>query len=1019
MKINKIYLKNINSFKGEHRIDFTENPLSSAGLFAIVGPTGAGKSTLLDAITLALFNRVPRFDKKISKDLVGSGGSILTRGEKECAVEVEYVCKSGVFVSKWWINVNRNNNLNDYGMEIVDKAKDQIITNKKTEVPDKNQSLIGLNYDQFVKSILLSQGEFSKFLKSGKDERGKLLEDITGMQIYRLLGKKAFEINNEKGGELKLKRNQIKSVSEKLVVQEIAETWEKDLAEKEFSIVKANENLEKTSESIRLKNTLKVIGDEILQKEKDYTNTATIWKVFEQEKLPILQQHELVEPFRESILQVKNDVRELRNLQNRQVVQNQDLVQNQQAFNQNISVISDFTNEKVNAGNATEVLQEFRRKVTELLRELSEQEGTLKAKQQQISEVLSFLRIPQLNNLSVNQLADNSLALIESVAKEQKVQMEKWYEIAKISSPEEVEEKGLQLEFELRLYHHLNQLIGDYSNLKTLFSEAEKEEKIQLEFQNTNTLVLEKKQILYTQLVQKIEALEVEKERLGKSYNFEKDRAKLLKKDEACPLCGSLEHPFLSHYANNYVEIDQNLKSQKAEEKVLNNEVNTLKTQIASAHQLELKEQKKKDELQQKLDVKHLEINEVKQNLQLEKVGNRAWVQEQIKLKEQQTEALNLLVKSVKVLEDLKSLYRIVKETKGFQEQKNVLIDTIKGLYIGKNINNDCDKLQQEFSELQTKITANLKIIQQLDTEIKEKNEAVKILENELLVALNGLGFTNLEEAQQQLLSVEQSKNLRDEQEKLRTKITVLESELKNKKAEFEQKQQEDNPLISLEELLALNQLLQEQRKAVADEVTALQVKIQVQNAHRQEISALEQEIAFLEKSNLKWELLNRYIGDAEGKKFSTFAQGLTLARLIALSNRRLAELSDRYLLDKPTENEDDELMIIDQYMGNERRSVKTLSGGETFMVSLSLALALSDLASKNVKLESLFIDEGFGTLDPETLDLALGTLEKLQQEGQKNIGIISHVESIKERISTQIKLERNNRGFSRIDIKG
>ena len=136
MKINKIYLKNINSFKGEHSIDFTASPLSTAGLFAIVGPTGAGKSTLLDAITLALFNRVPRFDKKISKDLVGSGGSILTRGEKECVVEVEYVCKSGVYVSKWWINVNRNNNLNDYGMEIIDKAKDQIITNKKKDVID-------------------------------------------------------------------------------------------------------------------------------------------------------------------------------------------------------------------------------------------------------------------------------------------------------------------------------------------------------------------------------------------------------------------------------------------------------------------------------------------------------------------------------------------------------------------------------------------------------------------------------------------------------------------------------------------------------------------------------------------------------------------------------------------------------------------------------------------------------------------------------------------------------------------
>ncbi|MDR6561357.1 MULTISPECIES: AAA family ATPase [unclassified Arcicella] len=1018
MKINKIYLKNINSFKGEHSIDFTASPLSTAGLFAIVGPTGAGKSTLLDAITLALFNRVPRFDKKISKDLVGSGGSILTRGEKECVVEVEYVCKSGVYVSKWWINVNRNNNLNDYGMELIDKVKDQIITNKKTDVPDKNQSLIGLNYDQFVKSILLSQGEFSKFLKSGKDERGKLLEDITGMQIYRLLGKKAFEINNEKGGELKLKRNQIKSVSDKLVAKEIAENWEKDLLEKELLISQANENIEKTSESIRVKNALAIINQEIFQKEKDFVTTKAIWQQFETEKLPILQQHQLVEPFREQIAQVKNDERELVNLQNRQETQTKDLLNNQEAFKRNLEAIATLTKQEVGAENAREVLLEYRRKVTELMRELSEQEGTLKAKQQQINESISFLRIPQLSSLSVNQLADNSLVLIQSVAQAQKVQMEKWYEIAEISSPEEIEEKGYRLEFEVKLYHQLNQLISEYSNLKTLFNEAEKEEKIQLESQNSNTLVLEKKQTLLATLIKKIEQLESEKERLGKSYNFEKDRATLLKKDEACPLCGSLEHPFLSHYANNYVEIDQDLKAQKIAEKELSNEVNILTTQIASARQIEIKEQQKKQGFQDKLTEKHVEITDIKQNLQLDKVGNRAWVQDQIKLKEGQTEALNLLIKSSKVLEDLRVLHKIVKETKGFQEQKNTLLDTIKGLYAGKNINNDCDILQQQFSELQTKITANQHIIQQLRTEIKEKSEAVKEVQNELLKALQSLGFTDVEEAQKQLLSVEQSKSLRDEQEKLRTRITVLENELKSKKIEFELKQQEDNPRISLEELIEFSKTLQEQRKAVADEVVDLRVKIQSQNTLFNEVSVLTQEIAFLEKSNLKWELLNRYIGDAEGKKFSTFAQGLTLARLVALSNRRLAELSDRYLLDKPTENEDDELMIVDQYMGNERRSVKTLSGGETFMVSLSLALALSDLASKNVKLESLFIDEGFGTLDPETLDLALSTLEKLQQEGQKNIGIISHVESIKERISTQIKLERNNRGFSKIEIK-
>jgi exonuclease SbcC len=220
MKIKKINLKNINSFKDKHEIDFTINPLASAGLFAIVGPTGAGKSTLLDAITLALFNQIPRFDKKISKDFVASAGSILTKGERECFVEVEYSCKSGSFVSKWWIEMNRNQNLNDYGMEITDLQTGQLLPLKKSEVPKRNEDLIGLSYDQFIKSILLSQGEFAKFLKSGKDERGRLLEDITGTQIYRKLGKKAFEIAKEKEQVLKDLRTNIDTENRKLSTPE-------------------------------------------------------------------------------------------------------------------------------------------------------------------------------------------------------------------------------------------------------------------------------------------------------------------------------------------------------------------------------------------------------------------------------------------------------------------------------------------------------------------------------------------------------------------------------------------------------------------------------------------------------------------------------------------------------------------------------------------------------------------------------------------------------------------------------
>jgi exonuclease SbcC len=105
--------------------------------------------------------------------------------------------------------------------------------------------------------------------------------------------------------------------------------------------------------------------------------------------------------------------------------------------------------------------------------------------------------------------------------------------------------------------------------------------------------------------------------------------------------------------------------------------------------------------------------------------------------------------------------------------------------------------------------------------------------------------------------------------------------------------------------------------------------------------------------------------------------------------------------------------------MGGMRRSVKTLSGGETFLMSLALALGLSDLASKNVEINSLFIDEGFGTLDPETLDVTLDTLERLQAESNKTIGIISHVSTLKERIQTQIVLDRNAQGYSQLKVIG
>ena len=223
-------------------------------------------------------------------------------------------------------------------------------------------------------------------------------------------------------------------------------------------------------------------------------------------------------------------------------------------------------------------------------------------------------------------------------------------------------------------------------------------------------------------------------------------------------------------------------------------------------------------------------------------------------------------------------------------------------------------------------------------------------------------------------------------------------------------------PLEDLKANLTQQQNLEKIEKKTWDEI---QRKLVNQAEYKAKINKIEKRIQEVRKNSQHWILLNELIGDAKGNKFNTFAQDLTLLQLLRLANKRLAMLSQRYIIDNSAQGEDESLVVIDQDMGGVRRTVKSLSGGETFILSLALALALSDLASSNVQIQSLFIDEGFGTLDPDTLDQTLTTLEQLQEEGSKMIGIISHVSTLKERISTQIQIVPNGRGFSSVQIIG
>ncbi len=182
----------------------------------------------------------------------------------------------------------------------------------------------------------------------------------------------------------------------------------------------------------------------------------------------------------------------------------------------------------------------------------------------------------------------------------------------------------------------------------------------------------------------------------------------------------------------------------------------------------------------------------------------------------------------------------------------------------------------------------------------------------------------------------------------------------------------------------------------------------------RTQLAALLGQIDEASREADEWGQLNHLVGSQKGDKFRKFAQGLTLDNLVWLANNQLTRLHGRYLLKRKL-SEDLELEVVDTWQADAVRDTRTLSGGESFLVSLALALALSDLVSHKTRIDSLFLDEGFGTLDAQTLDTALDALDALNASG-KTIGVISHVEAMKERIPVQIKVRKiNGLGVSRL----
>lgn len=1015
MKILRIRFKNINSFYGEHPpIDFTQEPLVSTGLFMISGPTGAGKSTLLDVITLALYNEVPRFDRSVSKTEIDKYGSVVNlkaseEAKTEAYAEVEYEAKGNQYRSRWAISKNRNGNWNNYQMEIAELSSGNLLDVKKlSDYPDVNTRLIGLNYSQFVKSIILAQGSFAEFLKADKNTRGKLLEDITGTHLYRTLGAAAFEKDKEWNERLRLKEAEMQGVQ--LLTQE-------QLVELDQKRTQSEQEMKLAGEQFTFWDSEKRLLEECLQlhTKLDKTHHAqerlqadlTAFIPFAQK----IERHESVSGFAgELALLTEKKQLSLRLGKEREELE----ARKKNLGEEELRLLADaqkLTGTEVIIASFQAKLEKFEQKILQIQTSIQEQRAKGTPLMSAVKNELTQTRSPFLKQLSSTDFELSLSSLAEENTKRTIL-------LASFPSDFDAEkEQNILLTLEKKLV----EIKGLLSQKGKLTEEGKIRAK---EIQKTENELAEVDPRLKTltsrleELARELPELRAQRDKELTRQSFD-DQRKELKEGEACPLCGSEHHPFIHQYVANLLGLQEQLKSKEEEERKLLKEEKEL-SKVQNSLQSRLVSWK--EELTKLRDTYRQTNETVKalaQELGWTEEPDRSLVETKEEVLAESRKRVQNWEDSRELVEDIARLKRYFEELIIVREEKKKLDAKLVSLYTGSSIQGDVSALVRRWQTWDSGSQTNEEKLRVNKEQFEETTGLLKQLQEELLPRLQEVGISTPEEAGSRLLPNEEYRQLKTRNEALQDQKKELQTQEQTTKEELISKNElRKTTDVPLEDLVSASEKYRKLRDQYLGEVAASVEQQRNDTENRNRFAAMKTELEELRKQRRKWELLKKYIGDASGNNFSNFAQSLTLSNLIGLANNRLLLLSDRYILDKPR-NDADSLFVLDTYQGNTARAVTTLSGGETFTISLALALALSDLASRNVRIESLFIDEGFGTLDPETLETALVTLEKLQTESQKTVGVISHRQEMKERIPVQIQVEKGVDGTSFVTVVG
>ena len=1011
MRILKIRLKNINSLRGEQEIAFDESPLKDAGVFGIVGATGSGKSTLLDCITLALFGSVPRLGQ-VTKNRIAEDGIILTRNEKDCYAEVIYECRKGRFTASWSISLTRTGTLRDAEMKVLNDAGD-LISNGLKHAPLVNKENIGLEYDQFLKSILLCQGDFAQFLWSQKNDRAELLEKITGTHEFRRLGRKAYKVYNRHRSALDSRKAVIEQMGQSLMNDDRRAGLINEIDALAARTQELNKKLEEARDKLGQKIRLKALDEKLDGQRKRKAEAELQLNDFESAHGKALKDYDTLFIHKDKLSDFARLSDALQDASGRITELTMLIAEHDAAIQKMVRELGDWVGEEVPEVDYVPRLRAFRDKVRDALQGCRIKEDALSSC---LARLLPLLDIPsfQPEKAMFSQGSGNGQLLLglrsrknsEADAHRTRIKTygldeERLHDIR--ISVDHMAKDLVQLKMEVRSY-------SEKSKMVNLASQRIRDFEGRLKDFDLVSLraALDAASSAYEQA-------NSERDQLLAAEKLE-DLRKTLKDGEPCPLCGSAHHPYLHEFAEDAIRKSDNLERSKKEYEQCLNACKSSEDQVSQITGNLDRERQSLLILEQDKERIKGKVEELKWKLGIDKVQSEDNVQELIDMQRQRLTAIGECIGFKDWEPKAVQLERMVEEYDGLFAVMNGLKDQLSKLYSGSDIDQDCERRERAMKVQQDSRQEDALKLKSAEEQQKKDGESAAALREQLEHSLALLGYSGITEARQRLISEAEQKSLLDQKAAITQEINGSKEQLRLLESQW-QEEAKGNDGLSVE-----------QQQLLVDDTTAglraLNENLKVQNGLlqaddnlRKQLGDQEQERKMLQDALRPWEMLKDLIGDSEGNRFNNMAQEITLEQLLVLANHRLKFLHSRYSLLKPNDVKDHDLRVSDAFMGGEERTVRSLSGGETFVLSLALALGLSDLASRDIRIDSLFVDEGFGSLDPETLDEAMSTLEQLQSESNKMVGIISHVESLKERIFTQIRLTKGNSGFSTLSI--